>query len=119
MDDMFYKNYIELGIYIILHSGITTLVIFTHVGGGLGGVFGLFMSGLDSPITHEKITARQTLREMSQKSKSYAKNFALIGLMFAGTECMLENVSVFPTTYFSLSHLCLTLGLPLTPLTSL
>ena len=66
------------------------------IGGALGGVFGLFLSGLDSPITHEKITARQTLREMTQKSKSYAKNFALIGLMFAGTECLLENVSVFP-----------------------
>ena len=51
------------------------------------------MSGLDSPITTEKMTARQTLRDMGAKSKSYAKNFALVGLMFAGTECMLESVS--------------------------
>ena len=61
-------------------------------GGGLGGAFGLFLSGLDSPITSEKMTTRQTLREMGQKSKSYAKNFALIGFMFAGTECLLETV---------------------------
>lgn len=63
------------------------------VGGGLGGAFGLFLSGLDSPVTSEKMTARQTLRDMGQKSKSYAKNFALIGLMFAGTECLFETVS--------------------------
>lgn len=61
------------------------------VGGGLGGAFGLFLSGLDSPVTSEKMTTRQTLRDMGQKSKSYAKNFALIGLMFAGTECLFET----------------------------
>ena len=51
------------------------------------------MSGLDSPVTSEKMTARETLRDMGTKSKSYAKNFALVGLMFAGSECMLESVS--------------------------
>ena len=60
----------------------------------MGGAFGLFLSGLDSPVTSEKMTARQTLRDMGQKSKSYAKNFALIGLMFAGTECLFETVSL-------------------------
>ena len=61
-------------------------------GFGLGGAFGLFMSGLDSPITHEKMTTRETLRDMGKKSKSYAKNFGLVGFMFAGTECLLESV---------------------------
>ena len=51
------------------------------------------MSGLDSPVTAEKMTARETLRDMGTKSKSYAKNFALVGLMFAGSECMFEGVS--------------------------
>ena len=50
------------------------------------------MSGLDSPVTAEKMTARETLRDMGKKSKSYAKNFALVGLMFAGSECILESV---------------------------
>lgn len=62
-------------------------------GFGLGGAFGLFMSGLDSPVTTERMTARETLRDMGKKSKSYAKNFAIVGLMFAGSECMLESVS--------------------------
>lgn len=64
-----------------------------YLGGGLGGAFGLFLSGLDSPVTRENLTTRQTLQQMAQKSKSYAKNFALIGFMFAGTECLLESVS--------------------------
>lgn len=63
------------------------------IGFGLGGAFGLFMSGLDSPVTTERMTARETLRDMGKKSKSYAKNFAIVGLMFAGSECMLESVS--------------------------
>ena len=68
--------------------------MYSRLGGGLGGAFGLFLSGLDSPVTTEKLTTRQTLAQMGQKSKSYAKNFALIGLMFAGTECLLESVSI-------------------------
>ena len=80
--------YVEL-----VRIGPSHQAISPYTGFGLGGAFGLFMSGLDSPVTTEKMTARQTLRDMGAKSKSYAKNFALVGLMFAGTECMLESVS--------------------------
>lgn len=75
-------------------SHITCPAHCTPPGFGLGGAFGLFMSGLDSPITStaERMTTRETLRDMGQKSKSYAKNFALIGFMFAGSECLLESV---------------------------
>jgi import inner membrane translocase subunit TIM22 len=60
----------------------------------LGGAFGLFTAGLDPAITDDptKQTAREAMKEMSQRGRSYARNFALVGAMFAGTECLLESV---------------------------
>lgn len=62
----------------------------------LGGAFGLFTAGLDPAITDDpsKQSARDAAKEMGQRAKSYAKNFALVGAMFAGTECLLESVSI-------------------------
>ncbi len=37
------------------------------------------------------MTARETLLDMRQTIVSHAKNFAVIGLMFAGTECLIES----------------------------
>ncbi|XP_078682250.1 mitochondrial import inner membrane translocase subunit Tim22-like [Branchiostoma floridae x Branchiostoma belcheri] len=65
----------------------------------LGGAFGLFTAGLDpnlgfDPAKHGadyQPSAREVLREMGTRGKSYAKNFAVIGAMFAGTECLIES----------------------------
>ncbi len=73
-------------------SVLMCAIMYLSIGGALGGAFGLFMAGLDSPITHEKMTTRETLRDMGQRSRSYAKNFAIVGFMFAGSECLLETV---------------------------
>ena len=64
----------------------------------MGGAFGLFTAGLDPVITDDpsKQTAREAVREMTARGKSYAKNFALVGAMFAGTECLLESVCARP-----------------------
>lgn len=85
------RSPMELRVSRVMESCSFKSALSCVLGFGLGGAFGLFMSGLDSPVTTEKMTARETLRDMGTKSKSYAKNFALVGLMFAGSECMLES----------------------------
>lgn len=68
---------------------------FCPAGFALGGVFGLFTAGVDpmSTMTTETPTTRIVLQEMKNRSLSYGKNFAMVGAMFAGTECLLESVS--------------------------
>ncbi|KAK7088366.1 mitochondrial import inner membrane translocase subunit Tim22-like [Littorina saxatilis] len=63
------------------------------MGFALGGAFGLFTAGVDpmSTMTTETPTTRMVLKEMKNRSLSYGKNFAMIGAMFAGTECLLES----------------------------
>ncbi|OON19879.1 hypothetical protein X801_04245 [Opisthorchis viverrini] len=61
----------------------------------LGGVFGLFSASVDPMSTvhgAETPTTRQVAREMYSRSLSHAKSFAMIGAMFAGTECILESM---------------------------
>ncbi|KAI1291883.1 Mitochondrial import inner membrane translocase subunit Tim22 [Halotydeus destructor] len=36
-------------------------------------------------------TVKQVFREMGSRSLQYAKNFAMIGLVFAATECAIES----------------------------
>lgn len=75
------------------------------MGFGLGGMFGLFMSSMryDTPMTTQgaeiaKLPVRQQLRqgfkEMGKASWSSARNFGMVGAIFAGTECCIEGVSV-------------------------
>ncbi|KAK3083993.1 hypothetical protein FSP39_006395 [Pinctada imbricata] len=63
------------------------------VGFALGGAFGLFTAGVDpmSTMSTETPTTKMVLQEMKTRFKSYGKNFALVGCMFAGTECLLET----------------------------
>ena len=62
-------------------------------GFAIGGAFGLFTAGIDPNITGtETPTVRLVWKEMKLRTVSYAKNFALIGAMFAGTECLIESV---------------------------
>merc|ERR1711893_449946 len=62
------------------------------LGGLLGAAFGLFTAGIDPNITGtETPTVKLVMKEMKFRTVSYAKNFALIGAMFAGTECAIES----------------------------
>ena len=61
------------------------------VGGGLGAFLGLFSSSVAPHHTDKVMTTRETLLDMRSTIVSHAKNFAVIGLMFAGTECLVES----------------------------
>ena len=82
------RDYIK-AFYLVMFS-----VLFLCKGGAMGGAFGLFTAGIDPNITGtETPTFKLVLAEMKARTFSYAKNFALIGAMFAGTECAIESVS--------------------------
>ncbi|CAH1107578.1 unnamed protein product [Psylliodes chrysocephalus] len=64
------------------------------VGYGLGAAIGLFSSSIGPASvtdTTEPQTARQVFREMKTTTLGYAKNFALIGALFSGVECVIES----------------------------
>jgi import inner membrane translocase subunit TIM22 len=57
------------------------------LGFALGGALGLFSASVGPEATMmdpQQQTVKQVLREMKGKSLSYAKNFGMLGLMFAG-----------------------------------
>ena len=69
-----------------------------YLGYALGAAFGLITSGLDPAIAGDvgqpsKLNTRETLREIRKRSSSYARNFAMFGAMYSGTECLIETVS--------------------------
>ena len=65
-------------------------------GFGLGAALGLFSASVGPEATMmdpQQQTVKQVLREMKGKSLSYAKNFAMLGLIFSAIECTIESVS--------------------------
>ncbi|KAL5477987.1 hypothetical protein EMCRGX_G024859 [Ephydatia muelleri] len=90
------KHAMELRMHRVLESCPFKTATSYVVGYAFGGALGLLTAGLDPAIVGEPgkaatISTRQALREMLDRGKSLAKNFALIGAMFAGTECLLES----------------------------
>lgn len=67
------------------------------LGYGLGAAIGLFSSSVNPNIATPGIektqTAREVFREMRSTTHGYAKNFALIGMVFSAVECTIETVS--------------------------
>lgn len=61
------------------------------VGGALGAFIGLFSSSIAPHQTTVQMNTRETLIDMKNTIVSNGKNFAVIGLMFAGTECLIES----------------------------
>ena len=71
-------------------------------GFGIGALFGLVLSSLDSTNTipdpgKPEPTTRQQMklvaRDMATRSFSTAKNFAMVAAIYSGVECTIEGVS--------------------------
>ena len=71
------------------------------IGYGLGLFLGTFMSSVQWEMSddyHKMSTKEQlkhTWRDMKTRSMSSAKNFAIVGAIFSGTECVIESVCFF------------------------
>lgn len=65
-------------------------------GFALGGAIGLFTSSVNPQIKPpgEQETVREIIREMKTSSLGYAKNFAVLGAVFSGVECIVETVRI-------------------------
>ena len=48
------------------------------------------------PSDAAKMKVMATLKEMGRNAKFYAKQFSLIGLLFSGSECAIEQVFFRP-----------------------
>lgn len=68
----------------------------------MGAAFGLFMSSfeysgpqMDQDIVNQstKQQLRAVAKDMFNRSRSMAKNFAVVGAIYSGTECCIESVS--------------------------
>lgn len=79
----------------------------------MGVGLGVFTASIDpmSTIQTSKPDATPTLkdvwREMRSRSANYAKNFALVGLIFSAVECRIESVGKFQrrSSSYKFSHL--------------
>ncbi|PUU80113.1 Tim17/Tim22/Tim23/Pmp24 family-domain-containing protein [Tuber borchii] len=98
-------------------------VISGGMGFGLGAVFGLFMASMsyDTPMTGlpgapalQNLPLKEQLKrgfkDMGQRSYSTGKNFALVGSIFAGTECCIEGFRAKNDMYNGISAGCVTGG---------
>lgn len=69
------------------------------IGYGLGCAIGLFSASVNpsiavdttSPHMERTQTAREIFNDMRKTTHSYGKNFAAIGFVFAGIECVIES----------------------------
>jgi import inner membrane translocase subunit TIM22 len=65
-------------------------------GYGLGAAIGLFSASVNPAVTGgdaKQQSAREVFRDLKVSTLSYAKNFAVIGAVFATVECNIESVS--------------------------
>ncbi|CAG8499176.1 3660_t:CDS:2, partial [Scutellospora calospora] len=84
-------------------------------GFALGGLFGMFMSSFEmtstDPAIYEQPMKQQlkaTAKDMAKRSFSMAKNFAVVGAIFSGTECVIEGYRAKNDIYNGTAAGCIT-----------
>lgn len=83
----------------VMESCVFKSVMSCVIGYGLGCAIGLFSASVNpsiqmdpsSPHIERTQTAREIFNDMRKTTHSYGKNFATIGLVFAGIECIVES----------------------------
>ncbi|KAJ3177292.1 Mitochondrial import inner membrane translocase subunit tim22 [Geranomyces variabilis] len=101
----------------LMESCPAKVVMSGAMGFALGGAFGMFMSSVDWGMNTEefqKLSTKQqlkaTARDMGTRSLSSAKNFATVGAVFAGTECLIETYRAKNDIWNGVSSGCITGG---------
>ncbi|TPX69127.1 hypothetical protein SpCBS45565_g02655 [Spizellomyces sp. 'palustris'] len=101
----------------VMESCPAKVVLSGGAGFALGGAFGMFMSSVDWGMNTEefqKMSTKQqikvTLKDMGNRSYSSAKNFAVVGAVFAGTECLIETYRAKNDLWNGVSAGCITGG---------
>lgn len=80
-------------------------VISCVMGFGLGAAIGLFSASVGPDVTSQETqTVRQVFKDMKIKTMSYAKNFAILGAMFAAIECTIESVGLRQINHLSYAY---------------
>lgn len=105
----------------VMNNCFVRAVMSGVMGAGLGVAFGLFTAGMEggsgpmAPMPNEEPKkAREVFRGMVKSAKSnsvsYAKGFGAVGLLFAGSECVIETYRAKHDMYNSAYAGCFTGG---------
>lgn len=89
------------------------------LGGGMGLLFGLFFNSMENPFAADprvmELSTRDQIkyswRQMKVKSTGMAKNFAAVGILYSGIECVVEKKRGKHDIYNVLTAGCMTGGL--------
>ncbi|KAL7144711.1 hypothetical protein ABFS83_07G030600 [Erythranthe nasuta] len=80
----------------IWNNCLVRSVVSGVMGGGLGLMMGLFLGALDNPVMQDQMTGKQQIiyqaKQMGQRSWSSCKAFAVMGVVYSASECVVEKV---------------------------
>ncbi|KAF4163091.1 hypothetical protein CNMCM6936_001228 [Aspergillus lentulus] len=109
-----------------MHAAMESCPVKTAISGtmgfALGGAFGLFMASMsyDSAFTPQgaalsdlpwREQLRRGFKDMGARSWSSAKNFGIVGALYAGTECCIEGLRAKNDLTNSVAAGCITGGI--------